>query len=333
MKKKKSSKGKYIRTDKQKNAIIQSNMRRRGSKFKSQYENSSIFGSKIYGRLIIDLLESNETKRDNKDIEHLINIKTWAKRGKREFLKEGLIRYKVKHGGRGCKFNFARKTLASILYSKYKAYILKRVLPKIQGKIERLIREHARTTIEKKALFKDKGKRKQKQSKKSGIFGYVIETISEGNEHERIQHYLTELKHKNTKIFLGELNCSEEEEESIAYHIQRLKELSKQFEGISLKSDIIKEAGRLERRYAEVLEDIENDIFETKTAPKEKTFKSLFKEALSFTRVFYQDYSIYDIFEEMLFLSALKFRSNEESGKDYLIAWLYQSLVLSDFTG
>lgn len=324
---KKKARGKYKRTDKQKKIISSSNMSREGSRV-------GIFGSQVYGKLVIELIESDTTELDNNSIKHLVNLNTWAQRGKKEFKDAKLIAYKSKKGGRGSKF--ITKDIKNSIINEFKKYYSKQVLLKIYDKVQRLIRVYSKTTIEKESIFTPKGKRKVRESKQLGVFGYVLETIAEGNEYARIENDLTELEHKYTKIFLGSIKCSETEEELISYHIKRLKKLKKEFEGVSVKIDkidIVKKAGEMEKKFGIVLKEIESHIEKKQNAPNDKIIRELFKNALSFIRVRYEGYSIYDIFEEMLFQLALKFRLDEGSDKYYLTAWLYQSLVLSDFTG
>jgi len=325
--KKKNSRGRYKRTDKQKKVISSSNVRRAGSR-------AGILGSNVYGHLIIAFLEGNNEEYDNSSIKPLgVNLNTWAQRGKREFRNAGLITYKEKKGGRGSRFKISKTAISGHILVEFKEYYSKQILPKVYDKAQRIIRQYSKTTIEKESIFTPKGKRKVKDSQRLGVFGYILETISEGNEHTRIKYDLMELEHKYAKIFEGSLKCSEQEEGAIAYHIERLKKLRKQFERRIVKSDNIKKAGEKEKEFGNILKEIKRDIDKKQSCPNEKIIKRQFEDALSFVKVKFSTYSIHDIFEEMLFQSALRYRLDEETDKYYLTAWLYQSLVLSDFTG
>lgn len=74
-----------------------------------------------------------------------------------------------------------------------------------------------------------------------------------------------------------------------------------------------------------MLYSIRTDIDKTQSKPDDEKIISMFNEAISFIKVKFNTYC--NIFEEMLFQSALKFRFNNKSitGKDkyYTTAWLY----------
>src|SRR3989338_4105381 len=104
--KKKNSRGRYKRTDKQKKVISSSNVRRAGSR-------AGILGSNVYGHLIIAFLEGNNEEYDNSSIKPLgVNLNTWAQRGRSEFRNAGLITYKEKKGGRGSRFKISKTAIS-----------------------------------------------------------------------------------------------------------------------------------------------------------------------------------------------------------------------------